>query len=208
MISKFFFFKKNNEERFVIGPKGFNNNLNHSLEKLVLWKFHNNNSHTFLLVSGSRLLATFTKSEKLISLLTVENVPIKEILIANNEINSDNAILMCDDDIVFGFRTGDSLCIFFTVTKKDKTIISHDFLCKSSFTASQKLDEIITSMFTKSFQFISETEPDEKGMAPQWMNGIIDGQASQDLKNDLRPLLYVVIIIIIIIILVSILPDV
>lgn len=207
MISKFFFFKKNSNERFIIGPKGFNNNLNHSLDKLTLWKFYNSHSHTFLLVSGSRLLATFTKSEKLISLLTAENVPIKEILIPNDKINSSNAVLMCEDDTVFGFRTGDSLCIFFTVTKGGKTIISHDFFCKSSLNAAKKLDKIIANMFTKSFQFISETAPDEKGMVPQWMQGIIEGQEVEDLKKQLRPVLYAVIIIIIII-LVSILPDV
>jgi len=207
MISKFFFFKKNNKERFVIGPNGFNNNLNHSLDKLVLWKFHNSHSHSFFLVSKGRILATFTKSEKLISVLTAEHVPIKEILIPDDEINSNNAIIDCEDDIVFGFRTGDSLCIFFTVTKGDKTIISHDFFCKSRLNAVQKLDKIIANMFTESFEFISETEPDDKGMAPKWLSGIIDGQVDQDLKQDLKPVIFIAIIIIIII-LVSILPDV
>ncbi len=206
MISKFFFFKKNNEERFVIGPKGFNNNLNHSLDKLVLWKFHNSHSHSFFLVSEGRILATFTKSEKLISVLTEENVPIKEILIPNGEINSNNAIIECEDDTVFGFRTGDSLCIFFTVTMRGKTVISHDFFCKSKLNAVQKLDKVISNMFTKSFQFISEIEPDDKGMAPKWMSGMIDGQVTQDLKQDLKPVI-IISIIILIIILVSILPE-
>lgn len=207
MISKLFFFKKNNEERFVIGPKGFNNNLNHALDKLGLWKFYNSHSHTFLLVSGTRLLATFTKSEKLIALLTSENVPIKEILIPNDKIKSTNAILICEDGTEFGFRTGDSMCIFFTVTKRNTTLISHDFLCKSSLNSFQKLDKILRDMFTKSFEFISETEPDDQGMAPKWMNRIIDGQVDQDLKQELRPVIFIIIIIIIIIILVSMLPE-
>jgi len=206
MISKFFFFKKNNEERFVIGPKGFNNNLNHSLDKLVLWKFHNSHSHSFFLVTEGRILATFTRSEKLISVLTEENIPIKEILIPDDEINSKNAIIECEDDTVFGFRIGDSLCVFFTVTQGNKTIISHDFFCKSRLNSVQKIDKIIANMFTKSFEFISETNPDDKGRAPKWMSGMIDGQVEQDLKQDLKPVL-IIAIIIIIIILVSILPE-
>lgn len=206
MISKFYLFKKSSEERFIIGPKGFNNNQTHSLDQLVLWKFYNNHSHSFLLVSQGRLLATFTKSEKLISVLINENVPVKEIRMPDDKINNPNTVIKCEENTLFCFRTGDSLCLFFEVTQGDETIVSHNFLCKSGLNAIQQINKTIANMFTKSFEFISVTETKEGELPPEWMSGMIEGQVKEELKINLRPVFFFIIIVLIIII-ISILPG-
>ena len=199
MISKFLFFKKNNDERFVIGPKGFNNNPSHAIDKLVLWKLYNNHSLCYLLVSGDRLLTSFTKSDELLKVLKTENVSTQEVLILNDEIKYSNAVMKCENNFEIQYRIGDSMCIFFSLTDGNKTMVSHNFLCDSELNASQKIDRIIASMFTESYQLVSETVPDENGLPPAWMSGIIEGQVAQDVKESLKPIKVIVIVVLIII---------
>ena len=199
MISKFLFFKKNDDERFVIGPNGFNNNPSHPLDKLTLWKFHNEHSHTYLLVSGDMLLATFTNSDELLKVLGTVGIPVKEVRILNDEINYNNAVIKCENDIVVHFRIGDSECISLSVLEGNKTWITQDLLCESPMNASQKIDKIIAGMFAESYQFVSETAPDENGLAPAWMEGIIHGQVAQNQKENSNTLKIIGVILAIII---------
>ena len=199
MISKFLFFKKNNDERFVIGPKGFNDNPSHPLNKLILWKFHNEHSHAYVLVSGDSLLATFTNSDELLKVLDTEGVPVKEVRILNDEIKYNNAVIKCENDIVIHFRIGDSECINLSVLDGNNKRVTQDLFCESTLNASQKIDRIIAGMFAESYQLVSETEPDENGLAPAWMDGIIHGQVAQDLKKDFKVLKIMAIILAVIV---------
>lgn len=199
MISKFLLFKKNDDEQFILGPKGFNNNPAYSLNTLTIWKFHNNDSQAFLLVSGKDLLATFTSSEELLNVLSTEKVPVKEIRILNDEINYNNAVFTCENGIIMRFRAGESLCISFSVTNGGDAIISHDFLCDSPLNTSQKIDTVIAGMFTENYSFVSETNPDDNGTTPAWISDIIQGKVTQNVKEGSKTLKVIGVVIAIII---------
>lgn len=200
MITQFLFFKKNEDERFILGPKGFNNNETHSYANLTLWIFKNSESQAHFIESNGKLLAYFHEATELVDLLKGEGVNIIETQLGSDSINYDNAVIQCENGYSLHFRKGKKLCIDFSVQKGGKNIISHNFYCDSPQNESQKIDRLIASMFTEPYPFISESAPDENGNPPEWINELIDGKVVVKDKKD-TTLVKIVLGIIIIIIL-------
>ena len=194
MIDKYIFFKKNKDERFIIGPKGFNNSENHPLSNLIVWNLYNDENQTYLISSNKVLLSYFTGSEELIAFLKAKDVTFKNI-----KIDFNNMPIKGEGGIVFNLYTGDSMCLLFSLEKEGKTLIQHRFYCDEGWNYSTQFNTTIRTMFNESYKLVSEVSVDSNENPPAWMNGILEEQQRGDLKNNLKWFMVAFIVIIIII---------
>lgn len=204
MTEKYYLFKNERELSYLIGPKGFSNDSSLSFSELKIWRLYNKDFQTFVVTNNEDILAYFSEGLELVNVLVENQVPVEEIEISELSVEGVLPKMRLVNGFEISYHSNSTSRILCVLSNEKNKQLIHDYLdggmshaFYQDFGPNEKYQKINWQLTKSKMVMVTESESDEEGNPPGWVNLRLGKEASDKTSQNMKSVVFSIIGIII-----------